>query len=311
MKYFYTVLFLSIFSISYGQFVDFEEFELESESVFNGAEEDGGIQSENIFLHNSLNPAYSSWSGFAISNKTDITTAGFTNGYSAITGSGVDGSSNYAVSFTLGSSILNVTEGGVNSFFVTNSTYTALSMLNGDQFAKKFGGEDGNDPDFFLLTLKGWDNGNMMVDSVDVYLADYRFEDNSLDYVLSEWKSVELGQLSDADSLQFTLTSTDNSSFGMNTPSYFCIDQFKQNIANSVMNEAITFAIYPNPVSQTLTIETNEKLGVEIYNASGVLMSNSQINQTTALNIEKYTTGVYYVRVSDGISSTTKRFIKI
>ena len=64
-------------------------------------------------------------------------------------------------------------------------------------------------------------------DSVDFYLADYRFADNSEDYIVKDWTFVSLEALGDVDSLLFSLTSTDNDSmFGMNTPAYFCMDNF-------------------------------------------------------------------------------------
>ena len=43
---------------------------------------------------------------------------------------------------------------------LTNATYAALSMQNGDSFAKKFGGTTGNDADLFGVTLRGFDNVN-------------------------------------------------------------------------------------------------------------------------------------------------------
>ena len=60
---------------------------------------------------------------------------------------------------------------------------------------------------------------------MDVYLADYRNADPGLDYVLTDWAWVDLTSLGDQVSqLGFTLTSSDNSRFGMNTPAYFAID---------------------------------------------------------------------------------------
>ena len=35
--------------------------------------------------------------------------------------------------------------------------YAALAMLQGDAFSKKFGGPDGTDADWFLLTIEGFD----------------------------------------------------------------------------------------------------------------------------------------------------------
>lgn len=97
-------------------------------------------------------------------------------------------------------------------------------MLNGDQFAKKFGGASGNDPDFFLLSITGLDASNAPVGTVDFYLADYRFEDNSQDYLIDTWELVDLSGLKGARRLSFAVTSSDIGPYGLNTPAYFALD---------------------------------------------------------------------------------------
>ena len=59
---------------------------------------------------------------------------------------------------------------------------------------------------------------------MDFYLADYRFADNGLDYIVDDWSWVDLTSLGAVDKLQFGLSSTDNGFFGMNTPAYFAMD---------------------------------------------------------------------------------------
>ena len=61
----------------------------------------------------------------------------------------------------------------ITGVLVTNSTYAAISMRDGDQFAKKFGGESGDDPDFFRLVAHGYKDGSL-TDSVEFFLADYQ-----------------------------------------------------------------------------------------------------------------------------------------
>ena len=59
---------------------------------------------------------------------------------------------------------------------------------------------------------------------VDFYLADYRYADSSQDYIISAWEYIDLSSLGSVDELSFSLSSSDNGSFGMNTPNYFAID---------------------------------------------------------------------------------------
>ncbi len=210
--------------------VYFTEKTLDADTCYNGADGKGGFGSQNLFFNNSYNPTYSSWSGWSYSNKTDVTTSGYTNQYSAITGGGANGTDIYAVAFTssyYASTITLSSEGVVYGTYITNSTYAALSMRDGDSYAKKFGGESGDDPDWFKLTITGYNNNNDSVGAVEFYLADYRFTDNTKDYIVNSWEWVDLSSIGAVRTLKFTLSSTDNGQYGMNTPSYFCLDGFK------------------------------------------------------------------------------------
>ena len=162
-------------------------------------------------------------SGWTYSNQTDTRTPGFGNHYSANTGGGQGGSSNYAIAF-LGMAQADFAAATViGGAWFTNTTYATLSMRDGDSFAKKFGGDNGNDADFFKLTITGF-NGSASTGAVDFYLADYRFADNTQDYVVSQWSFVSLSRLGAVTRLDFSLTSSDNGDYGMNTPAYFAMD---------------------------------------------------------------------------------------
>lgn len=227
-----------------GAVVTFETVSVPPAGFWNGSDESGtltesgGVQtySQNYMINgvgfrNNYTATYGSWSGFAISNHTDTTTEGFMNQYSAITGSGVGGSANYAVGYwatyepTTNLIFANTTNlAGLGASF-TNTTYTALEMLNGG-FSKKFGGVSGNDADFLLLSIAGYAAGIPTGNAVDFYLADFRFADNSLDYIVNDWRFVDFSPLGTVDELRFTLSSSDNGQFGMNTPAYFAMDNF-------------------------------------------------------------------------------------
>ncbi|NEQ75264.1 MAG: DUF4465 domain-containing protein [Okeania sp. SIO2C9] len=208
--------------------VDFEDLTLGPEEFYNGSDGAGGFTSQDAFFNNSFNSTFGSWSGWSYSNTSDTTTPGFMNQYSAFTGTGFGGTGNYGVAFTFnpGDAMIELPDGySVDSVRITNTTYAVLSMLNGDQFAKKFGGVSGNDPDFFLLTINGLDDSNTSVGSVEFYLADYRFADNSQDFIVDDWSLVDLSPLNAATKLSFGLTSSDNHpQFGLNTPAYFALD---------------------------------------------------------------------------------------
>jgi len=199
---------------------------------FGGIYDVGSFDIDDAEFSNVYYAEFSSWSGWAYSNKTDNTTPGFGNQLSAFTGGGANASATYGVSFvdsfsTFGPPSITLDADDARTFDslqLTNTTYAALSMRDGDSFAKKFGGVSGNDPDWFLLTVTGQDIDKNVVGTVEVYLADYRSTDNSQDYILEEWTNVDLSSLTGSRRLEFGLTSSDNGDFGMNTPAYFAVD---------------------------------------------------------------------------------------
>jgi hypothetical protein len=226
--------------------VTFEELFLSPNSAENGANLTpyttgtafGSVENYNRFSSGGINfenryiPDFASWSRWAYSNQTNTTTPGFTNDLSAFTGGGASSTGttvpgqNYAVSFQATNPIdLGPAPGQLLSIMVTNTTYPALSMRDGDPFAKQFGGATGNDPDFFKLAIEGLDGTGTGTGMTEVYLADFRFSDNAMDYVLDSWLEVDLsGFGANTRSLNFALSSSDNGAFGMNTPAYFAID---------------------------------------------------------------------------------------
>jgi hypothetical protein len=172
---------------------------------------------------------YGSWSGWTISNETDKLVPGFDNQFSAYADGGAGGSSNFALAYvsayeSTATAIEFAAPVMAGSVALANNTYTALSMQFGDDFAKKFGGDSGNDADWLLLSIVGKDALGAATGTVDFYLADYRFADNSLDYIVSEWTTLDLSSLGLVSSLEFQMSSSDTGAWGINTPTYFALD---------------------------------------------------------------------------------------
>jgi hypothetical protein len=183
-----------------------------------------------------------SWSGFTYSNETDITTEGYTNDTSAYAGTpGNTYSVCYVDSYAGAQEIVFDIESTISGMWVTNTTYAYYSMLNGDGFAKKFGGEIGTDPDWFKLSITG--TGSSGSETVDFMLADFTSENSSEDYIIDNWTWVDLSELGDVSTLSFALSSTDNNDFGMKTPAYFAFDN---------LNGSADSAPVPEPAALTL-----------------------------------------------------------
>ncbi|MEZ4986599.1 MAG: DUF4465 domain-containing protein [Saprospiraceae bacterium] len=284
---------------------DFENFNIISPDIYLNNAPWGSFDAGNISLPNTYDAAFDYWTGWAISAATDTETPGFTNQYASIVGSGVEGSPNYAVTYASPSSQLLFTNHatGATGFYVTNSTYAYRSMLNGDAFAKQFGGETGDDPDFFLLTIKGFTDAVETASMVEIYLADYRFADNTQDYLLSEWTYVDLTPLGTGlDGLNFYLTSSDNGAFGMNTPAYFCMDNFTTvdlTPTDDRNQEARILSAYPNPATNqcTIPLPANALGGnLVVRNSLGSVVYTSMVSNTAlqTIDVTAWSSGLYF-----------------
>ena len=210
-----------------GSIATFDDLSLPAESYWNGSDGSGGFVSGAAHFNNNYDSTYGSWDGFAYSNITDTSAEGWGAQFNAITGSGHSGSANYGVGYVGWSGPPTVTLNSariVDGMHVTNTNYAYYSMLKGDAFAKKFGGASGNDEDWFMLTITGKDGGGAVTGSVDFYLADFRFADNSLDYIVDTWNFIDLSSLGTVKILEFALDSSDVGAYGMNTPANFVVD---------------------------------------------------------------------------------------
>lgn len=210
---------------------------------WDGATLAGSYSNGGLTFPNFYNTTYSSWDGWAYSTTADQVTGNYTNQFSAITGTGFEGTGVYSVFYQniyTPAPIIFDNPAVVNSIQITNTTYAALDMANGSGFSKKFGGTSGTDADWFKLTIEG-KNGGVSSGTVDFYLADYRFADSGQDYIITQWTPVVLSSLGTIDELNFSLESTDVGIWGMNTPGYFALDQID-----------LTDAVVPEPVSAAL-----------------------------------------------------------
>ena len=207
--------------------------------------------------------------GWAVSSQTNTTNPMFQNQYSAITGSGLNGSSTYAVGFTYGNpaylqynqpqgtplynssnpfhpsdTYITLAEGmSAKSIAITNTTYAYLAMRDGDIYGFSPAFSQG---DFQLLDIRGYDSTGRQVGDVNFYLADYRSTDSDDWTLINTWNTVDLTSLAGATTLQFGIQSSQNDSiYGVNPPAYFAADNF-------VFGPSDSLATVPEPASVAL-----------------------------------------------------------
>lgn len=198
--------------------ITFQTLSLGANSYWNGSDGSGGFTLNLSTFNNVYNANWSSWSGFAYSNMSDMHTPGFANQYSAYLSAGSNGANIFALAYVTDndSKVTFTQEVNPVSVMVTNSTYAYLTLRDGDQFSKKFGPND-----WFMLTITGYDGSGTAIGSVNFYLADFQ---SSKSVMVDSWTSVDLSRLKNVSELVFSLSSSDNGDWGMNTPAYFCLD---------------------------------------------------------------------------------------
>lgn len=208
----------------------FDDVTLGSNGYWQGESGDNEMFSGGWFFTNYYMPEYSFWGGFTASNHTDMSQSGLSAQYTAATGAGYDGSTQYGVAYCMGVQTDVYAADGiahtVTGCYVTNNLWAYQNMHDGDATATAFGGPTGNDPDWFKLTATGKNASGQTVGTAEFYLADYRFANNDDDYILNTWEWFDLSTLGAVHTISFSLSSSKNNSGGMITPAYFCIENF-------------------------------------------------------------------------------------
>ena len=306
------------------QTIGFEKVILSPETFNNGATGSGGFVENGVVFSNEYHISnYGNYAtGFSVSNKTDITTAGSGNQYSAFTGSG-NNSTNYGI-FTPDGTISFAGQGvDLDSFKITNTTYAAISMRDGDQFAKKFGSVNGasgnpdgtNGNDYLRVWIIAQREDGSKIDSTVFYLADFRFSDNNQDYIVNTWKNVDLTFLKETVyTLSFKFESSDNSVYSgvvyANTPTYFAIDDLVISKSIGISESMLSsVSIYPNPIQNELTI-SGENGTIELFDVSGKLLISKKHLNFSVLNVSDLNSGSYILKLTNENGSLIQKLVK-
>lgn len=211
--------------------VDFEGLTVPPSGYFNGNTgtlspgqsvstpwEAGGFGFANTFGIDSFGGFdYPYWYGFAYSNIVDTTDPSFTNQYASYPGGGYQ-SSTYAVAYGDAAGIVLPVPSSVAGFRIANTTYAALTMKNGDQYGFSAPLPPGG---WFATTATGR-LGATTTGSATFYLADLRGA--APPGVLAGWSWFDLSALGPVDRIEFSFDGSDKSTFGLNTPAYFALD---------------------------------------------------------------------------------------
>ena len=80
----------------------------------------------------------------------------------------------------------------------------------------------------------------------------------------------------------------------------------KENTVNATIN------VYPNPVKENLTVETNSNTEqrLEILNLIGQTIYTTYINKKATINTSVFAKGVYILKLSSDKETVVRKFIK-
>lgn len=303
------------------QTINFEDLSLQPDTFWNGADGSGGFNS-GMYTHFPNNfidygGGVTAWDGFAYSNRVNDTTQAYSNMYSAYAGHPLTSSSIFGVSYNA----MNYTDYSIipneitfsvpaipQSLQITNSTYAALTIKNGDMFCKAFGGVSGNDPDWFRLDIVGYNN-SVVTDTVHFYLADYRFSNNTDDYIIKEWTNVDLTALGQVTKIAFVTSSTDVGLYGMNTPAFFCFDDLTCDFIDGIIentNQALT--LYPNPTSGKVNCPGTLS-DFTVYSMEGQQVF-SQSGNVKSFDLSGVKPGIYMVKMKSEGKEYFQKLVK-
>ncbi len=305
--------------------VDFENLTLAADTFWNGVDRSGEFTDGSyITFYNDYDTLYDAWNGFAYTNMTDTITNDYSNQYSSWSGNGSNNSANYAVVYDFGlNRMIFAAPYVLKEFYFNNTTLTARNMRDGDPnfFAKKFGGATGDDPDYYKVIATGYANGSIIA-TEEIYLADYRFANNTQDYIIKDWTKFDAALTSfdnvAIDSIDLVVASSDTSSFGgttyINTPTYFAIDNIKLDITTGTKNNTVSnYQLYPNPAKNVLYVRSGENTSIvslKIYDYTGKLVISENVKNNTALNVELLNAGIYLAEINANGKKEVAKFIK-
>lgn len=163
-------------------------------------------------------PSWASWSGFAVSNRTEKAFKSETmtpDQFNNATGK-AHGGQNFCVIYTFGETIDFGMPVTLKGFWYTNNAWTVDAILNGDGMTPgKFGPTD-----WLKCTIAPTPAEGVGGARYDLYLA------KDGDYV-KDWQYCDLSNVDafkNIKSIAFSFDGTKKNDYGLTTPTYICID---------------------------------------------------------------------------------------
>ncbi len=277
----------------------FDDNYLAPDSYFDGDNADDVYYSGSYAFH-VAHHGTNWYDGYAMSNKTSTAYSGLGDMWNSAVGHGADNSAAYAVYYPAYGSdsyieVTNDLEGDViKGTWIALSAYTKKAVTDGLYGAKKFATGD-----WLKITAKGTDAEGATT-SADLYLIDFRSQDETQHSILDNWYWWDLSSLGKVVKVTFSFTGSDTGVYGLNTPSFACFDNFND---QSHLHTGITDVNGGTGAKVTVAngaITVDGAQHVAVYTAAGAQVSAGKA-------VTSVVPGIYLV-VADG--HTTKVVVR-
>lgn len=197
----------------------------QGKTYWNGEDGSGKLQDDFFVYTNNYNAEWGSWDGFALSCSTSTTFNAdnyLTDQYNCCTSmlSSKVFMVGYYSAYNNSEPTIYTTVSKTNHtrrpFYpinvdIANAAYTMSVIKNGNAYAKKF-----DTSDYLHLYVTGYKDGQE-TKSLKLPLA----ENGGF---LTGWANADLRSLGLVDEIRFKMDSSDKGDWGINTPTYFCLD---------------------------------------------------------------------------------------
>ncbi len=171
--------------------------------------------------------------------------------------------------------------------YVNLNSYPYYTIEYGDQYARAF-----NNGDSFKLIIHGV-AADESEKTVSVELAAY--ENGNLT-INRGWRYVDLSSLGTVDEMYFTMTSTDVGEWGVNTPTYFCLDKLTVLESTGGVSDVAESAVTLSYDREAMTVNV---AGADFAIIADTMGRTVMSGEQSRFDISHLPAGVYVVKAGN------------
>ena len=129
---------------------------------------------------------------------------------------------------------------------------------------------------------------------------------------------MDLSSLGSVKTLNFSMESSDVGDYGMNTPAYFCMDNFTSAKLTSGLKKRVSRSgqvkVFPNPVNNILYVDVPKDAEMMVLlESSGRIVSRQRVTGEKRITVDdfhKLPAGVYFVLIKGRNGMWSEKIIK-